>query len=153
VTTHRLLEFSDDAAPAVEAIGHIADGRGWCNLTPEVDASDVDVLTPSVFSLRTKRGAPIASLVTSPPRKGERRPATLGILHTRGRLGKERIDALLGGAGFSIRQDHNQRGLLLEVPPDTPPSRVLEVMRSLLDKLCDYDRTGTWRLDVFERAS
>jgi hypothetical protein len=153
VTTHRHLEFSDDDAPAVEAIDHIADGRGWCNLTPEVEADDVDVLTPSVFSLRVKRGAPIASLVTSPPRKGERRPATLGILHTRGRLGKERIDTLLGGAGYTIRQDHNQRGLLLEVPPEATPSSVLEVMCSALTKLCDYDRTGTWRLDVFERAS
>jgi hypothetical protein len=155
-TQHRLVEFADDAATddatAVAALDGIADGRGWCNLTPEVDASDVDVLTPSVFSLRIKRGAPVASLVTSPPRKGERRPATLGVLHTRGRLGKERIDALLGGAGFTVRQDHTQRGLLLEVPPDTPSVRVLEVMRAVLSKLCDYDRTGRWRLDVFERA-
>jgi hypothetical protein len=152
VTTHRHLEFSDDAAGAVEAIDGIADGRGWCNLTPEIEADDVDVLTPSVFSLRVKRGAPIASLVTSPPRKGERRPATLGVLHTRGRLGRERIDALLDGAGFSVRQDHMQRGLLLEVPAETPSTTVLEVMRSALGALCDYDRTGTWRLDVFERA-
>jgi hypothetical protein len=152
VTSHRLVEFGEDPAPAVAAIDDIADGRGWCNLTPEVDASDVEVLTPSVFSLRVKRGAPIASLVTSPPRKGERRPATLGVLHTRGRLGTERIDQLLGGAGFSVRQDHTQRGLLLEVPPGTPATTVLDVMRSVLSMLCDYERTGKWRLDVFERA-
>lgn len=152
MTTHRLLEFTDDADRAVAAIDQIADGRGWCNLTPEVDADDVEVLTPSVFSLRVKRGAPIASLVTSPPRKGERRPATLGILHTRGRLGKERIDTLLDGAGFVVRQDHNQRGLLLEVPPGTPPTTVLDVMRSALSRLCEYNQTGKWRLDVFERA-
>jgi hypothetical protein len=152
VTTHRLVEFADDPTSAVEAIDTIADGRGWCNLTPEVDSTDVDVLTPSVFSLRVKRGAPIASLVTSPPRKGERRPASLGVLHTRGRLGKERIDQLLGGAAFSVRQDHTQRGLLLEVPPDTPATKVLDVMRTVLSVLCDYDRTGKWRLDVFERS-
>ena len=153
MTTHRLVEFADDPVPAVEAIDGIADGRGWCNLTPEVDASDVDVLTPSVFSLRVKRGAPIASLVTSPPRKGERRPGTLGVLHTRGRLGRQRIDELLGGAGFAVRQDHTQRGLLLEIPPETPSTTVLDVMRSVLSALCDYNRTGKWRLDVFERSA
>jgi hypothetical protein len=153
LTTHRLVEFADDLTPAVEAIDTISDGRGWCNLTPEVDANDVDVLTPSVFSLRVKRGAPIASLVTSPPRKGERRPATLGVLHTRGRLGAARIAQLLDGATFSVRQDHTQRGLLLEVPPETPATKVLDVMRSLLSVLCDYERTGKWRLEVFERAS
>jgi hypothetical protein len=152
VTTHRLVEFADDESTAIEAIATISDGRGWCNLTPEVDSSDVDVLTPSVFSLRVKRGAPVASLVTSPPRKGERRPATLGVLHTRGRLGKERIDDLLDGEAFTVRQDHTQRGLLLEVPPETPAPRVLEVMRRVLATLCDYDRTGKWRLDVFVRA-
>ena len=152
MTTRRVLEFSNDPEPAVAAIGGIADGRGWCNLTPEVKADDVEVLSPSVFSLRVKRGAPVASLVTAPPRRGERRPATLGILHTRGRLGKKRIDDLLDGADYSVRQDHTQRGLLLEVPPDTPPASVLEVMRSVLSVLCDYDRTGTWRLDVYERA-
>lgn len=152
MTTQRLVEFADDPAPAVAAIDGIADGRGWCNLTPEVDASEVDVLTPSVFSLRVKQGAPVASLVTSPPRKGERRPASLGVLHTRGRLGKARIDELLGGARFAVRQDHTQRGLLLEVPPDTTASTLLDVMRSVLSVLCDYDTTGKWRLEVFERA-
>lgn len=150
--THRLLEFKEDTGPAVEAIGGIADGRGWCNLTPEVDANDVDVLTPSVFSLRVKQGAPVASLVTAPPRRGERRPGTLGILHTRGRLGRDRIAVLLDGEHFAVRQDHTQRGLLLEVPPDTPAARLLQVMCSALGLLCDYERTGAWRLDVFERA-
>ena len=152
MTTHRLVEFGDDPAPAVSAIEGIRDGRGWCNLTPEVDAGDVDMLTPSVFSLRVKQGAPVASLVTAPPRRGERRPATLGILHTRGRLGRERIAQLLDGEPFAVRQDHTQRGLLLEVPPETGSARVLDVMRAALSVLCDYERTGRWRLDVFERA-
>lgn len=152
MTTQRVIEFADDPTPAVAAIEGIADGRGWCNLTPEVDASEVDVLTPSVFSLRVKRGAPVASLVTSPPRKGERRPASLGVLHTRGRLGRARIDQLLGETRFAVRQDHTQRGLLLEVPPETSSSTVLDVMRSVLGALCDYDITGKWRLEVFERA-
>jgi hypothetical protein len=151
-TTRKTLEFTDDESSAVEALGGLGDGRGWCNLTPQIDADEVEVLSPSVFSLRTKRGAPVASFVTSPPRRGERRPSTLGVLHTRGKLGKELVAQLLRGAPFTIRQDHQTRGLLFEVPPDTASTTVLQTMCRLLEALCDYDRTGQWRLEVFERA-
>ena len=153
MTAHRQLEFADEQAGAVDAIAGIASGKGWCNLTPEIDSTDVEVLSVSVFSLRTKRGSPVATLVTSPPRRGTPRAGTLGVLHTRGRLGAARIDPLLNGAAFPLRQDHTQRGLLFEVPADAEPATVLRVMTSLLVGLCDYRMTGNWRLDVFERAT
>lgn len=151
MTTKRQLEFTDDRTDALAALDSIVDGKGWCNVTPEVSADDVAVLTPSVFSLRAKHGAPVASYVPAPPRKGERRSGTLGILHTRGRLGRERIATMLDGAPFGLRQDHAQRGLLLEVPPETPSSTLLEVTCTVLGSLCDFERTGRWRMDVFER--
>jgi hypothetical protein len=151
-TTRRALEFSDDHGEAAAAIGTIADGAGWCNLTPQIDVDDVEVLSPSVFSLRTKQGAPVASFVTSPPKRGMRMPSTLGVLHTRGRLGKERVTQLMGGEAFLIRQDHQTRGLLLELPADTVSSTVLETMCRLLDALCTYERTGRWRMEIFERS-
>ena len=153
MTSHRQLEFADEQAGAIEAIAGISGGRGWCNLTPEIDATDVEVLSVSVFSLRTKHGSPVATLVTSPPRKGVPRAGTLGVLHTRGRIGTQRIQSMLNGAAFPIRQDHTQRGLLLEVPGEAEPATVLGVMTSLLAGLCEYRRTGNWRLDVFERSS
>jgi hypothetical protein len=153
VTVRRQLEFADERDDAIDAIAAIASGRGWCNLTPEIDSTDVEVLSVSVFSLRTKRGSPVATLVTSPPRKGVARPGTLGVLHTRGRLGAARIKSLLGGTNFPIRQDHTQRGLLLEVPADADAGMVLATMMSLLSALCDYRMTGKWRLDIFERAA
>ncbi len=152
MTSRHQLEFADDTAPAIAALDNLDDGRGWCNLTPEVSADDVAVLTPSVFSLRTKYGAPVASFVTSPPKRGERRPSSLGVLHTRGRLGKAKIAELLDGASFAVRQDHTQRGLLLDVPATTPSSEVLDAMCRLLGGLCDFERTGKWRMDVYERA-
>jgi hypothetical protein len=151
-TSRRVLEFTNDEQAAVTAIGRLFDGRGWCNLTPQIDADEVEVLSPSVFSLRTKQGAPVASFVTSPPKRGERRPSTLGVLHTRGRLGKERVAHLLEGAPFVLRQDHQTRGLLFDVPPETSSATVLSTMCRLLEALCDYDRTGRWRLEVFERT-
>lgn len=152
MTTKKTCEFDLDDAVAVEGIEAIAAGRGWCNLTPEVKADDVEVLAPSVFALRTRRGAPVATYVTSPPRRGTPQPSTLGVLHTRGRLGSERIAAILGGVPLSLRQDHQQRGLLFEVPPETSASSVLAVMRHFLESLCDYDRTGRWRLELYERT-
>jgi hypothetical protein len=152
MTTKHQLEFADETEGAIDALTSIAEGRGWCNLTPEVSADDVGVLTPSVFSLRTKQGAPVASFVTSPPKRGEPRPSSLGVLHTRGRLGAARIADLLAGASFAVRQDHTQRGLLLEVPADTAPPAILEAMRRLLTGLSDFEPTGRWRMDVFERA-
>ena len=153
MTTQRLVAFRDDHAEALSAIDEVADGKGWCNLTPEVADDDVDVLSVNVLSLRVKKGAPVASYVTSPPKRGERRPSTLGVLHTRGRLGKDRIAELLGPATFTVKQDHQQRGLLLEVPPGAPAVTVLGAMQQLLEGLCDYERTGRWRLDVYQRVT
>ena len=151
MTTHRLVEFSVDESEAVVSLDEVNGGRGWCNLTPEVAADDVDVLSVNVLSLRVKRGAPVATYVSSPPKRGDARPGTLGVLHTRGRLGSERVDRMLDGAPFATRQDHQQRGLLLEVPAGTPSVEVLACMRRFLDALCDFERTGKWRMDVYLR--
>jgi hypothetical protein len=152
VTTKHVVEYGDDAAEAVRAVASVGGGRGWCNLTPEISADDVEVLGVNVLSLRIKRGAPVATFVTSPARRGEARPSTLGVLHTRGRLGAARINEMLDGAPYVLRQDHNVRGLLLDVPADAPSDEVLVRMQTLLTALCDYDRTGKWRLEVFERS-
>lgn len=152
MTRHRIIEFQDEPHEAIESLEAIGEGRGWCNLTPEVRPDDVVVLAPSVFSLRTRRGAPVATYVTEPPRRGTVPPATVGVLHTRGRLGTEQIHKLLDGVPLRVRQDHQARGLLLEVPPEVPAATVLATMRRLLEELCDYDRTGKWRLEVYERG-
>ena len=153
MTTRNSIEFTDDTDEATKAMDDVAAGRGWCNLTPEVHAEDVEVLSPSVFALRTRRGAPVASLVTSPLRRGVPQPSTLGVLHTRGRLGKELIAELLEGVPLPLRQDHQQRGLLFEVPAELPSATVLATMCHLLERLCDYERSGRWRLEVYERTA
>jgi hypothetical protein len=55
----------------------------------------------------------------------------------------------LAGAPFTVRQNHNTRGLLLDVPADASPEQVLTVMCSLTESLCDYDFTGRWTLSQF----
>ncbi|MHB8379847.1 MAG: hypothetical protein ACYDB2_08020 [Acidimicrobiales bacterium] len=96
-------------------------------------------------------GVTVASFVTARPHHGEAQPSSLGLLHARGRLGRERIASLLTGTSFTVRQDHSQRGLLLEVPAASPAAEVLDVMCTLTASLCDYELTGTWRLDLYVR--
>jgi hypothetical protein len=148
VTTPTLISFSADRGAATAAIDAVGAGRGWCNLSPDVD-EEVPDMKVNYFGLRFNKGVTVASFVTAPPRRGVAQPSTLGVLHSRSRLGKERIATMLGGAPFTTRQDHNTRGLLLEVPVDTSAQQVLTVMCSLTEALCDYDFTGKWTLSQF----
>jgi hypothetical protein len=143
-----VLTFSDDRGAAAIALDAVSDGRGWCNVAPVVE-EEVPDMKVNYFGLRFNKGVTIASFVTAPPKRGTAQPSTLGVLHSRSRLGKERIAAMLGGAPFVTRQDHNSRGLLLEVPVGTPSDLVLTVMCALTEALCDYDFTGRWTLSQF----
>jgi hypothetical protein len=145
------LSFSDNRSDALRAIDSISNGKGWCNVVPGV-TDDVKDLTMNGFGLWVSSGVCVASFVTEVPRHGADQPSSLGLLHTRHRLGRERIAAMLGNAPFSVRQDHTQRGLLLDVPSRTSADVVLDVMCTLTAQLCDYDLTGSWRLDLFMRA-
>jgi hypothetical protein len=150
VTTKSQLKFSNDRSEATIAVESVASGKGWCTVVPFVTEEAKD-LSMSVFGLWVSSGVTVASFVTAPPHQGIASPSSLGLLHTRGRLGREKISALLNGAPFKVRQDHNQRGLLLDVPSATPAAQVLDVMCTLTSELCDFELTGAWRLDLFTR--
>jgi hypothetical protein len=148
MTVPTVITFSEDRTAAVAAIEGVGDGRGWCNVAPVVE-EEVPDMKVNYFGLRLNKGVTIASYVTAAPRRGVAQPSTLGVLHSRSRLGKERIAEMLNGAPFATRQDHNTRGLLLDVPAGTSGEQVLTVMCSLTEALCDYDFTGRWTLSQF----
>ncbi len=151
VSTKSELRFSNDRSLALAALTLIDAGQGWCNVVP-VTVEDVSDLKINVLGLWLNHGAPVASFVTQPPRRGQAQPSTLGVLHSQGRLGKERIHTLLGGESFRVLQDHNQRGLLLEVPVGASMTKVLDLMASMTVTLCEYEVTDEWRLDTYFRA-
>jgi hypothetical protein len=151
MTTRSQLTFSTVRTGAVAALTSIAAGKGWCNVVPEV-TEEAEDLKMSVFGLWVSKGVTVASFVTAAPRRGVAQPSSLGLLHTRGRLGRERLAELLGATTMRVRQDHSQRGLLLDVEPDEAPSTVLEMMCHLTSSLCDFELTGVWRLDLFARS-
>ncbi len=142
------IRFSTDRVEAIAAIGSVASGRGWCNVTPQVE-EDADAMKVNYFGLRFNKGVVVASYVTVAPRRGIEQLSSIGLLHSRGRLGRERITSILAGAPFAIKQDHNSRGLLLSVPPNAPASQILNVMCALTEELCDYQFIGSWTLAHF----
>jgi hypothetical protein len=148
VTVPTVITFSSERSRALAAIDAVAEGRGWCNVSPNVE-EDVPDMKVNYFGLRFNKGVTVASYVTAPQRRGTAQPSTLGVLHSRSRLGRERIAEMLAGAPFTVRQDHNSRGLLLEVPIGTSSDQVLTVMCNLTESLCDYDFAGTWTLSEF----
>ena len=150
MSTRSQLQFSDERTEAIRFIESISSGKGWCNVVPGV-VEDVADLKVNVFGLWVNKGVAVASFVTSAPRHGEVLPSSLGVLHSRGRLGADRITILLGGALFTVRQNHSQRGLLLDVPADASAAKVLDVMCSMTASLCDFEMTGSWRLDLYVR--
>ncbi len=148
VTTRSDIVFSTERSNAIGAVERTASGRGWCNVTPVV-VEDVPDLKVNFFGLWVIRGVAVASFVPSAPRHGIDQPSSLGLLHSRGRLGVERINELLAGAPYVVRQDHSQRGLLLDVPASDSAERVLSVMCTITGALCDYESTGDWRLALY----
>jgi len=150
VSTRSELQFSDQRTDAVRSIELISSGKGWCNVVPGV-VDDVADLKVNVFGLWVNQGVAVASFVTSAPRHGEILPSSLGVLHSQGRLAVERITILLGGAPFTLRQNHSQRGLLFDVPVDASATKVLDVMCTMTASLCDYSMTGSWRMDLYVR--
>jgi hypothetical protein len=152
VTAKHQFTFDTDRYEAIAGIESISDGRGWCNVVPLV-VDDMPDMKINFTGLWMSHGVAQASFVTSPPKKGVPQPSSLGVLHSRHRLGRERIALMLAGAPFVVRQDHTQRGLLLEVPVDAPASQILEVMCTLSETLCDFEMTGGWRFDLFQRET
>jgi hypothetical protein len=150
MSTKDELRFSTDRSAAITAMGLIDRGRGWCNVVPVV-VDDVPDLKINISGLWLNHGVPVATLVTTGPKRGVEQPSSLGVLHSRGRLGTVRIRELLNGAPYTVRQDHNQRGLLLEVPVGSANAQILEVMASTTAALCEFEMTDQWRCDVFYR--
>lgn len=148
MSTPTTYQFSINRTDAVAAVASSNEGRGWCNVTPVVE-EDVADLRVNYFGLWVNKGVPVASFVSAPKRKGVAQPSSLGLLHSRGRLGIEQITSLLDGAPFLVKQDHSQRGLLLEVANSESAQLIVDVMCRLTEALCDYTFNEEWLLAHF----
>jgi len=150
VTSRSEFLFTSDRSVPLDALRTISSGTGWCNVIPRV-SEDVASLTPNVLQLFVKKGAPVATYVPAIPKRGLQAPASLGVLHTHHKLPDDVVASILDGAPFTLRQNHNQRGLLFNVPVGSDPEQILTVMCTAVDLLCDYEREDGWRFELFLR--
>ncbi len=142
------LTFQDDRSLALEQLTLVEGTRGWINLSPLV-VEEVEALRVNVWSLRSYRGVPVATWMPAAASGRKPRGATLGVLHTRGRLSPDRLATLIGENAMLVRQNDAQRGLLLEPAGVIAPAALLDLMCRVTASLCDFTATGRWRLERF----
>ena len=133
-----------------------AAGRGWINLSPEAP-DDAEGPGSGMFSFFSARGpaVPLCTWVAAHQRRGNRRPAQLGIQHPTGTRTAARLDSLGRGVptGWRVSQDHPRRGLVIDVALDEPDAAVLAWLLDAGDALCGVDVTGAWLADVYDETA
>lgn len=141
-------------AELVEAIAELdAAGTGWVNVGPEIDEEDLPPPSGGLGRLFSGRGpaVPHATWVAGGSRRGgARRPSELGIEHGSGPRAVARLAELglpLPG-GWSVRQDHVRRGLVLAVPPGTPAEQIAEFLLGAAARLSEVPVGDRWLVDV-----
>ena len=131
-------------------------GRGWINLAPEVP-EDEDVTAPGLFSFLSARGpsVPLCTWVGPHTRRGQPRPAQLGIQHATGTRTAARLDSLGLGVptGWRVTQDHPRRGLVVDVAFEAADPVVLDWLLDAGRALCPARTTGTWLGEVFDESA
>ncbi len=148
------LEFTPEDPSAV--LGHMAAlteaHDGWINLLPGLP--DLEVAAPTaqgpLASLFSSQRVGVTMATWMPPGAGRRgSAASLGIMHPPGRaLPVLRQADAAPPAGWSMRQDHVRRGLVLELPKEVADPDVLAWAVRAATVLCTETMTGRWRADV-----
>ncbi|TML65632.1 MAG: hypothetical protein E6G17_00150 [Actinobacteria bacterium] len=144
-----VVEFSRDSPAAVVAhMVEMSGGRnGWINLEPEVHEEDDAPESGGLFGFLSSQGPPVPLCTWSP---SDRR-VSIGVQHPAGPRAAGRL-AELGHpvpAGWYVSQDHPRRGLVVEVPADEPPERVLDWLLAAGELLSRVPVTGRWHAAVF----
>lgn len=152
------VEFRPDHPEAVIARmeGILIRRDGWVNLQPGIDPAD-EPPAPSALSLvfgATSFPVPVATWVPGRIRHGSPAHDTIGLQHATGPRVVRRL-AELGvplPEGWRWSQDNPRRGLVVELPPDTPPAAVVDWLVRAAEALSTIPLTGDWRA-VFHRSA
>lgn len=160
----RAVEEVEFDPPRCEAVVDRMDrlaaaGEGWINLLPGVPREEAEQHSPGVLSgLLGPAQAPVSmcTWVPAPAPGARRRPRrgdaeTVGIMHARGRLAAGQL-ASLGvpvPAGWTVRQDHARRGLIVVPERGAPHARVLEWTLAAGAALAAVPLTGRWKARVY----
>jgi hypothetical protein len=152
------IEFQADHLEAVLAVlavmADLANRRdGWVNLQPAVPEEDLPP-PPSGFGALFPSPSFDVPLGTWMPGRDAEAPDSVGLQHA----AQRKVAGPLAGLeltipeGWVLRQDHPRRGLVIDLPPGTPPAAVLGWLIPAATALCLLPLTGDWRALVHRRS-
>ncbi|MPY92979.1 MAG: hypothetical protein GEV08_07900 [Acidimicrobiia bacterium] len=129
-------------------------GAGWVNVGPAVDEEDLPPPTSGLgrFFGGTGPAVPHATWVAGGARRdGTRRPSQLGIEHGSGpkAVARLREAAVHVPPGWTVRQDHVRRGLVLSVPAGTPANVLVLFLLDASATLATVPVGDRWLADVY----
>jgi len=131
--------YPDQRAEVLEAMAQVAAaGRGWINLSPDVDPKDLPP-DPGPFRIFSAFGPPVPLCTWTPPEPRKAAPrALVGVQHGRG----TRVAQSLAEVGIPVRdgwrvvQDQPKKGLVVAVPAGEDLDEVLRWLLEAGAALC-----------------
>lgn len=153
-STPRGLRFRrSDPVELVEAFAQLQQmGGGWINLAPDLGDDRPPSRAGGWFSARGPE-APHATLMAGRVRRnGRTDPAQLGIEHASGTKAAQRLreGGLEPPTGAVVRQDHPKRGLVVEVPADSPPAGLVAWLLEASTRLSRVPIGDNWLAEIWE---
>ncbi len=150
----QVLFTPDDLHEVLDRMAALADrgdGKGWMNLQPWVEDADAPDNSP-LGRMFSARGPAIPMSTWVPAHRRGRRSvqATLGLSHVTGRFAVGRLadKGVEVPPGWTLKQDHNRRGLVFEIAAGTSVEETLEFMLASSTVLSGVPITGRWVADV-----
>ncbi len=128
--------------------------KGWVNLRPQADEYDRQINPGIVASIFRVRGPdlPLMSWVIPRPSKTLPEVDLLGILHPQGQQLSKRFGefGLELPSSWRVKQDHPNRGLVLEIPANQEPRAILTWLVGCGQALSTVELNGYWTLEAHE---
>lgn len=139
------LEHLDPLIDVMEACTAV--GRGWINVQPEVEPEHLPPPASLLQHLMRRNSPDIALGTWTPPsaaRTGE--PQHLGVQHRHGARLIPLLDEFRVERPETWRrvQDSPRRGLVVDVPHDTPHAEVASWLLRLVEAATPLPTTGRW---------
>jgi hypothetical protein len=154
-----LIELTvTEREPLLARMAGLAERRdGWVNLqpVPPEEAPNVTRGRAGLFGLLSGRGPdlPIATWVPGELTRRGVEPDSIGLQHGGGPKARLRL-AELGvpiPTGWRVLADHPRRGLVIELPPATPPAEALDWLLRAATALSPVELPERWVALVYQR--
>ena len=142
-----------DPGPLIDIVEQLAvEHRGWVNVGPDLADDDAARRRGGWFSARGPAAPNATFLAGQARRSGRHDPDQIGIEHASGTKAARRLAE--GGhpvpQGWTVRQDHPKRGLVVQLPVGIPAGDVVAWLLEAAGLLCRVPTGDDWRAEVWE---